>query len=298
MTTNLPFVSYAQNFEDVMLWRALRDVERGFYIDVGAYSPRDESVTLAFYERGWCGINIEPNRDAWLRLEAERPRDINLDVAIGRKNSSATLLAFPGTGLSTLDPRVADQRVLEGWDMREDEVEVRRLASICGEHLPAGQEIHFLKVDVEGFEHEVLSSMDWTAWRPWIVVVEAMRPTTSEPAHDRWEALLVQAHYECVYADGLNRFYLAEEHSQLSHTFRFPPNVFDTFVRASEWDALHRASHAEAELACVYATRSWRWMRPFRKLAALWRKVHAEGNGEHGSRGGRDLACDRHRDHI
>jgi hypothetical protein len=29
-------VSYAQNFEDVILWRALGAIERGVYIDVGA----------------------------------------------------------------------------------------------------------------------------------------------------------------------------------------------------------------------------------------------------------------------
>ena len=38
-------VSYAQNLEDILLWRALKHVEKGFYIDVGAYSPDVESVT-------------------------------------------------------------------------------------------------------------------------------------------------------------------------------------------------------------------------------------------------------------
>ena len=36
---NKPFESSAQNFEDVMLYRALGDVETGFYIDVGAQDP-------------------------------------------------------------------------------------------------------------------------------------------------------------------------------------------------------------------------------------------------------------------
>jgi hypothetical protein len=54
------FVSYAQNFEDVMLWRALRSLESGFYIDVGANDPTIDSVTKAFYASRWHGINIEP----------------------------------------------------------------------------------------------------------------------------------------------------------------------------------------------------------------------------------------------
>ena len=42
-------VSYAQNFEDVILLRALRQVERGFYIDIGAQDPVHYSVTKMFY---------------------------------------------------------------------------------------------------------------------------------------------------------------------------------------------------------------------------------------------------------
>lgn len=54
-------ISYAQNFEDVMLMRALASIEKGFYIDVGAAWPDQDSVTKAFYEKGWLGVNIEPN---------------------------------------------------------------------------------------------------------------------------------------------------------------------------------------------------------------------------------------------
>ena len=43
------FISYAQNFEDVILWRALNHVENGFYVDVGAMDPTEHSVTKAFY---------------------------------------------------------------------------------------------------------------------------------------------------------------------------------------------------------------------------------------------------------
>jgi hypothetical protein len=47
----MTFISYAQNYEDVVLHRALSDVQRGFYVDVGAQDPIADSVTRAFYER-------------------------------------------------------------------------------------------------------------------------------------------------------------------------------------------------------------------------------------------------------
>ena len=54
----MPFISYAQNFEDVMLWRTLRLFGPGFYIDIGANHPTRDSVTRSLYERGWRGIAL------------------------------------------------------------------------------------------------------------------------------------------------------------------------------------------------------------------------------------------------
>jgi hypothetical protein len=53
-------ISYAHNFEDVLLDRCFRNVSNGFYIDVGAWDPVVDSVTHHFYEKGWHGINGEP----------------------------------------------------------------------------------------------------------------------------------------------------------------------------------------------------------------------------------------------
>ena len=50
-----PFRSSAQNFEDVVLWRVLEDVEKGCYVDVGACDPVIDSITWPFYEQGWRG---------------------------------------------------------------------------------------------------------------------------------------------------------------------------------------------------------------------------------------------------
>jgi hypothetical protein len=102
------FVSYAQNFEDVLLWRALGRVEHGFYIDVGAAHPDIDSVTRALYDRGWSGINVEPTAEFSLRLAAARPRDINLQMVLGEHPGWAELFTVDGTGLSTIDPAAVD----------------------------------------------------------------------------------------------------------------------------------------------------------------------------------------------
>ncbi|PYX84487.1 MAG: hypothetical protein DMG68_20655 [Acidobacteria bacterium] len=126
----MPFVSHAQNFEDVMLHRALRDIQNGFYIDIGANDPELHSVTFAFYERGWRGVNVEPVEADRARLAAKRPRDTTLGVAVGEKAGFLPFYVFPGTGLSTLSRAQAEEHVAAGLSMEECVVEVTTIADI------------------------------------------------------------------------------------------------------------------------------------------------------------------------
>lgn len=223
------FISYAQNFEDVMLWRALKHVEIGFYVDVGANDPQQDSVTKAFYERGWRGINIEPVSQWFNRLVSERTRDINLQVAVGAKSGETIIYDLPDTGLSTMDKSIAERHEAErGYRKVEYKVHVKTLTEICiNLHIAP---IHFLKIDVEGAENEVLEGIDFSKLRPWIVVVESTLPNSQVEDYANWEPILLDANYDYVYFDGLNRFYVAQEYPELRESFRTPPNVFDDFA--------------------------------------------------------------------
>ena len=46
-------ISYAQNFEDVILQRVFHACDQGRYVDIGGYDPTIDSVTKHFYDRGW-----------------------------------------------------------------------------------------------------------------------------------------------------------------------------------------------------------------------------------------------------
>ena len=222
------FVSYAQNFEDVMLWRALSHIESGFYIDVGAQHPTIDSVSLAFYERGWTGIDIEPVPEYASLLREQRPKNVVLQVALSNSGGKASLTVVSGTGLSTVSSeRAADLQA--DTDIYPDltvlQVDQCRVSDLTKyfEKRP----VHWMKIDVEGHEKEVLEGWDPAVLRPWILVVEATVPNSDKPDHAAWESLVLDAGYRCVYKDGLNRFYLAREHDELAGAFEYPPNVFD-----------------------------------------------------------------------
>jgi len=224
----MSFVSYAQNFEDVMLWRALKHVENGFYIDIGAQHPVVDSVSLAFYEHGWRGVHVEPTLQYSSLLRAARPDESVFQLAIGNQSQQLTFFEFEDTGLSTADAEVARKHQERGFKCRETLVPILSLDALLQQ--VGARDIHWLKVDVEGLEKEVLESWQSSSNLPWVVVVESTRPLSQEKSHQEWEALLLVKGYSYVYFDGLNRFYVSPEHSELTEAFDAPPNVFDGFV--------------------------------------------------------------------
>lgn len=242
----MKMISYAQNYEDVILRRALGAVEKGFYVDVGANDPVEHSVTKAFYDAGWRGINIEPVPQWFARLEHQRPEDINLKLAAGAEKGFITFYDIPDTGLSTQDISLVERhRAERGFDTIIRQVELETLNSILEQY--QNGDIHFLKIDVEGAEKDVLRGLDLSRFRPWIVVVESTLPLSQQENFEDWEALILDFDYQMVYFDGLNRFYLAAEHRDLGSAFIVPPNVFDDFITLSQWQ--DRSAYGDLKVA-------------------------------------------------
>ncbi|SDW03733.1 FkbM family methyltransferase [Nitrosomonas communis] len=221
-------VSYAQNFEDVMLWRALRHLEKGFYIDIGAQDPVVDSVSKAFYERGWRGIHVEASPAYAEALRNNRPDEVVIEAAVAEHNGEMTFYEIPETGLSTGDAEIAHGHVEKKFEVREIKVACTTLAEIFA--LAGDQEIHWLKIDVEGMETQVLASWRKSKVRPWIVVIESTLPNTQIETHKQWEHLLLERGYRHSYSDGLNRFYVSEYHAELGKALQYGPNVFDNFT--------------------------------------------------------------------
>jgi len=222
------FISYAQNLEDVLIWRALSDVGAGFYIDVGANSPLIDSVSLAFYERGWNGVNIEPSLMYHEQLRKQRPRDLNIHAALGATHGLVKFFDVAETGLSTLVEGVAKQHADSGFEVREDWISILTLDDLFGQ-LP-DRDIHWMKIDVEGAEELVLQGWKQSHVRPWLVVLEGVEPKEHAPSHLGWEPGLLAKGYKFVHFDGLSRYYLWEGQAHRSEAFKVGPNLFDRFA--------------------------------------------------------------------
>ncbi len=104
-----------------------------------------------------------------------------------------------------------------GMDVRNQTVQSRTLAAIC-EQYAQDRPIHFLKIDVESHEETVLRGMDFSRWRPWIILIE-----TPWARDQVWETLVTDTGYQSILFDGINTYYLAEEHLALKPAFDIPP---------------------------------------------------------------------------
>lgn len=232
-------VSYAQNFEDVILWRALGHLPHGCYIDVGAQHPIVDSISKAFYEHGWRGIHVEPTTEHANLLRADRPDETIVQAVVTDYPGVIRFYEIPGTGLSTARRDIAEEHQKKfGYPVVETLVTAVTLDDLLA--LAPGDDIHWLKIDVEGFEREVLSGWQKSARRPWIVVVEATYPTTQVDTFEQWEPLVLEKGYALVYQDGLNRYYLNDRRTELQPHFHFPPNVFDAFQLSGTASSLTR----------------------------------------------------------
>lgn len=282
----MSIISYAQNFEDVMLWRALKNIENGFYIDIGANDPTIDSVSRAFYEKGWRGVHIEPSPEFAEKLREERSDEVIKQVAIGNGSGELVFYEIKDTGLSTADLKIANKHKKNGYNVSELKVKTIPLFSILEEYKE--KQIHWLKIDVEGFEKEVISSWGDSSVRPWILIIESTIPHSTDESYQEWEALVLAKGYAFAYFDGLNRFYIHENHIDLLSVFSKPPNVFDEIILSgkatnslcslifidfkSEVEkekvktklAEEKAQSYMSELQLVYSSNSWRITAPMR----------------------------------
>jgi FkbM family methyltransferase len=249
-----PTVSYAQRFEDLYLMRCFAGGSDGFYIDIGSGHPVYDNTSFAFYLKGWHGITVEPNPRLARLTRAVRPRDRHVEALVGAAVGEATFyLVNDLHGFSTMiESHARAAQTQFGKSSQAIVVPVTTLADLCQQHAPPA--FDFLKVDVEGAEQDVLLNGDWQNYRPKVVVAEALAPYTLAPAWEAWEPCLAKHGYRYVWFDSLNRYYLAEEASELARCFESAPASFDDALQfRSGKPALEDAAHPDHRLASLLA---------------------------------------------
>jgi FkbM family methyltransferase len=172
-------VSWSQGGEDLGLEMALRHIENGKYVDVGAHHPSRLSVTRKLSSRGWSGLNIDANPDLMAAFERDRPNDINLWNCVGtEKEYKLTIFEEPALSTVNIDWR---NRFLSNKQRVSSEILVPgvTLEFIFNEYFGNGFP-DLLCIDAEGADLNVLESANLKyGYGPKWLLLEADPPYSS-----------------------------------------------------------------------------------------------------------------------
>jgi FkbM family methyltransferase len=202
--------SYSQMFEDYFIDKFLGFKKNGFYVDIGANDPDEMNNTKLFYLKGWRGINIDPNVDSYKKFTHARKNDVNINMGVADKYGVLSFYNFNPNVYSTFSKEEAQKRCSSGYKIiGETKVEVDSLENILEKNLPRGVNIDFMSVDTEGFDAIVLSSNNWSKFRPHFLCVEVSECTN--PTLNKNKSIidfLGTNDYKEVYFNGTNSIFI------------------------------------------------------------------------------------------
>jgi len=163
---------YSQCGQDSFLDKnVFRGFKNGVFVDAGAHDGVTINNTIFFESiHNWSGINIEPIKSVYDKLVLNRPSCININCAVSDSDGNSEFIINSGytemlSGLkSTYDTRHCQRLSNEikqmGGTTQTISVETKRLESIFDIHNI--KHVHYLSIDVEGAEFNVIKSIDFT----------------------------------------------------------------------------------------------------------------------------------------
>lgn len=176
---NVANLSFSQSGEDAIIRYIFsatgRKPSECKYLDLGANHAKYLSNTYSFYMDGARGVLVDANPKMTKELEAVRPEDIVLNRCISnRTDDKLDFYILSGDGLSTMDIESVKHCIQENPNIRIEQtisVESITIDQIIEQYFKDTTP-DILNVDIEGMEMEVLNMIDFTKFRPFIIICE------------------------------------------------------------------------------------------------------------------------------
>jgi FkbM family methyltransferase len=220
---------HSQEKQDQLLeTHVFKGFKRGVFVDVGAWDGVTFNNTLFFErERQWTGLNLEPLPDKFQELVVNRPACTNLNLAVSDREGEADFLAMTGytsmlSGLpENYDPRHRKRIERETAEMKTEsaliKVSVKRLDTIFREH--DIRRVHYLSVDAEGSEFNILRSIDFSSTFIDLIGFEANFPETS---HEIRQYLASKGYIHLPIANAIDVFMIHKDSAFTLNHLRSP----------------------------------------------------------------------------
>jgi FkbM family methyltransferase len=155
----------------------------GVFVEVGAANPGYLSISALYRSLGWSVIAIEPN-PSFCELHRKRGYDV-LEYACGDHDEDGVDFCVVDShragyemgeisfeSFSSLAIKESYAKLSHDLDIRKIKVNMRRLDTILATHAVGVERIDILSVDVEGWELEVLTGLNFNKYNPRVLVIE------------------------------------------------------------------------------------------------------------------------------
>jgi FkbM family methyltransferase len=220
---------FSQNGEDFLLSQYFKEAN-GFFVEIGCIDGRRFSNTYFFEKRGWKGLCVEAHRDYIDLLRANRPNSQVIHCAVGEADEDEAVFYANARGsLSSLDPTTEERwrrdyaQYFSGF--QQQIVPKRTLTTIFTE---AGvSHIDILSLDIEGYEVEALSGLDFRKFGPSVLVVES----DSDEHRKKIGAMVTPHGYRLALESSGNLFYSRVAGFEQAVAGKYFPQVTLTYTQ-------------------------------------------------------------------
>lgn len=197
-TDLVSYKSYSNEGEDMILRKIFFKKAEGFYVDIGAFHPKKGSNTYFLYKKGWNGINIDAMPGSMKLFNRLRKRDFNLEVPLGNDGETVNYYEFEDralNGFESLELLSKDPKKPQNKLLKIHQILCTSLNAILEKHLPKGQEIDLITIDVEGQELRVLNSFDFEKYSPKWILIEIWNFSMESQFNGKVDSLLKEKGY-------------------------------------------------------------------------------------------------------
>jgi hypothetical protein len=201
-------ISFSQSGEDMVIRSLNHWKKNGFFVDIGAHHPIRFSNTFYFYLEGWTGINVDPIPGVMNIFDKIRPKDINLELAVGESGVSE-FYQFEEGAYNTFDKEIAQKMISAKVSPLLEIHKIKKvpLNEILKKYLPIDKSIDLLTIDAEGLDVEILQSNDWNRYRPKYVCAECHTTDENRPMNPKLilekngYSFVCQTEFSSIYID-------------------------------------------------------------------------------------------------
>ena len=205
--------TYSQFQEDLFLQKYFKDINDGFYVDIGCYHPVKYSNTALLYNKGWSGINLDLNQTSIDLFNIARRRDKNICAAISNKNESTNFYFDHSlSSINTLNKEFSDfaTKNISFKKHEKKEIKTYTFDSLINNFYLKLNKIDFLNIDAEAHDFEVLEGFNLKKFKPKLICVE-LYDNKIEIVEKKFVNFLSKYRYSLINKIGPNGFFELEK---------------------------------------------------------------------------------------